>query len=624
MKAPFDAMKANLIVGTTHNLKFEAKAGKITQVTFNQVPVMQDMVGKDVPNWVSNPLGAVTGLAAGLRLQMDLLLGRTQLGETSRADLETADRARAPISAAPQGDSTRFETFEEYRASLQNTPPQPRRAEQSGRATDLADAAPTPDTRAESKRIAISVSSDVQQAYDADTLEAMARSVETIIDNFENGPDRFDSRNAALMRERGATVQIVDLSGEGIQAVYDSNTKTLEISADRIAQALSDPAAMAKLRAVVAHELQHLWHAERYADGHSFLHPDASTAQFTPSSVEDYAAKREAYTDVSVERGLADEVLSHHQHLLKGANYAPNSLYGQLATVFGNTQYGRLSREQFLEARRLIADFGYRERIAEAAAQTFDDVHGRMLDSSSQPRASVDGESSAPRPASAGETFTYGMRDNAGNTVSVALAFDALAFNDSTRTLEFERASGLDRYFFGMPDATGTVKQAILAQVVSVTEPGSTPEMPDFEYGVFFHDLHPLMGDSNGIGEGGYYARFSNEVELGGPLIDLVTSTGIDHVQAHAEILRLLPFDEMASRYAASAIRALFERARTGLNRRDPRDETHNFALNNLLNEAANTKMGLRGMRSLPSTAATSLTSAHRVSPPKPSIPISL
>ncbi len=394
------------------------------------------------------------------------------------------------------------------------------------------------------------------------------------------------------MRERGATVQIVDLSGEGIQAVYDSNTKTLEISADRIAQALSDPAAMAKLRAVVAHELQHLWHAERYADGHSFLHPDASTAQFTPSSVEDYAAKREAYTDVSVERGLADEVLSHHQHLLKGANYAPNSLYGQLATVFGNTQYGRLSREQFLEARRLIADFGYRERIAEAAAQTFDDVHGRMLDSSSQPRASVDGESSAPQPASAGKTFTYGMRDNAGNTVSVALAFDALAFNDSTRTLEFERASGLDRYFFGMPDATGTVKQAILAQVVSVTEPGSTPEMPDFEYGVFFHDLHPLMGDSNGIGEGGYYARFSNEVELGGPLIDLVTSTGIDHVQAHAEILRLLPFDEMASRYAASAIRALFERARTGLNRRDPRDETHNFALNNLLNEAANTEDG--------------------------------
>ncbi|MGL4728305.1 MAG: hypothetical protein ACRCWO_06085, partial [Bosea sp. (in: a-proteobacteria)] len=210
-------------------------------------------------------------------------------------------------------------------------------------------------------------------------------------------------------------------------------------------------------------------------------------------------------------------------------------------------------------------------------------------------RADLDIQMSASSQDRAGgqpdTSFTHPMRDDDGNIVNVTLPFDAAQFNDRTRTVAFELATGLDRYFYGMPDAVGTVREAVLAQVVNVSAQGETPTMPEFVYGLHFHELHPLMGDSNGVGEGGYYANFTNQLEFG-PLLDLVSETGIDHIQDHGPILAALPYEVMSERYQASEISALFERAKSGLVTGKTGDETHNLALNGLLVSAGQMENG--------------------------------
>ncbi len=136
----------------------------------------------------------------------------------------------------------------------------------------------------------------------------------------------------------------------------------------------------------------------------------------------------------------------------------------------------------------------------------------------------------------------------------LTLPYDVVAVHEATKTAAFERASSLDRYFFGVPGKSfGTLRQAILAQAVATAAPGQigatgalfdvdalrrVPGSIDFP----IHEIHPLFGNPNSmIGEAALMPLLATELEMQ-TVDDLLSPSGIDFAgNADAVLSALVP-----------------------------------------------------------------------------------
>ncbi len=370
-------------------------------------------------------------------------------------------------------------------------------------------------------------------------LVELHRNITGLIEELATSEDRFTQRIAQFALDRKVTVRLVDGQSRGYDAAYSRSANTLFVDVSFADAAHSNARAAeyrAVLRGVLAEELQHVWHANRGRDGRGLLSVNPASSEFVPAGADDYAGKRAAFVAAAVESGLIDEVYAHHQNLRNRPTPDANEAMGRLNQIIGGYGYGRIPRQALLDAMKLLADdpdFAYRAFLSEQAGLDFDAVHGKKPETT----GGTDTELAS---------FDYTIIDSDGQPFHLTLPYDVVAVHEATKTAAFERASSLDRYFFGVSGkAFGTLREAIFAQAVATAEKGEVPRALPNKFNVNdlrdnsldrinfpIHDLHPLFGDPNSpVGERMLFAMFGYKLEDNDVSALGINTAGFDFVE---------------------------------------------------------------------------------------------